>query len=95
MDINKSEVKKILKLAGLSFLEQDLEQHQKDLTNMVALFDQLKNVNTDDIKPLHNVVDDTLRLRQDVVTQENSRDDVLSNAPKSKYGFFVVPKMIE
>ena len=95
MDINKSEVKKILKLAGLSFLEQDLEQHQKDLTNIVALFDQLKNVNTDGIEPLHNVIDDTLRLRQDVVMQENSRDDALSNAPKSKYGFFVVPKMIE
>jgi aspartyl-tRNA(Asn)/glutamyl-tRNA(Gln) amidotransferase subunit C len=95
MDINKSEVKKVLKLAGLSFLEQDLEQHQKDLSNMVSLFDQLKDVNTYGIEPLHNVINDSLRFRDDKVMEENGRDDILKNAPKSKYGFFVVPKMIE
>ena len=37
----------------------------------------------------------TLPLRDDVVTDGEKRDAVLSNAPKSIGGFFVVPKVVE
>ena len=95
MDINRSEVKRILKLAGLSFSEKDMELYRKDLMNIVDLFDQLKKVNTDGVEPLYNTIDDDLKLREDNAIKENSRDDLIKNAPKSKYGFFIVPKMIE
>ena len=36
-----------------------------------------------------------LRLRDDVVTDGGKIADVLSNAPKSADGFFVVPKVVE
>ncbi|HEY4586233.1 MAG TPA: Asp-tRNA(Asn)/Glu-tRNA(Gln) amidotransferase subunit GatC, partial [Brevundimonas sp.] len=35
------------------------------------------------------------RLRDDVVTDGDKVADVLSNAPKSADGFFVVPKVVE
>ena len=95
MDINKSEVKRISKLAGLSFSEKVLESYQKDLINIVDLFDKLKEVDTDGVEPLYNVIDDNLRLKEDRAIKENNRDALIKNAPKSKYGFFVVPKMIE
>ncbi len=95
MDINKLEVKRIAKLAGLSFSEKVLELYQKDLINIVNLFDKLKEVNTDGIDPLYNVIDDNLRLREDRVVKDNTREEVMKNAPRNKYGFFVVPKMIE
>lgn len=95
MDINKSEIKRILKLAGLSFSEKEMELYRKDLANIADLFDQLKEVNTDGIEPLYSAIDDNLRLKEDHAVKENSRDDLIKNAPRSKYGFFVVPKMIE
>lgn len=95
MDINKAEIKRILKLAGLAFSEEMIDLYQKDLIKIVNLFDKLKEVNTDGIEPLYSVIDDNLRLKEDKAIKDNSRDDIVKNAPKSKYGFFVVPKMIE
>jgi aspartyl-tRNA(Asn)/glutamyl-tRNA(Gln) amidotransferase subunit C len=52
-------------------------------------------VNTDGVEPLAAVIPNTLRWREDVVTDGGIQDKVLSNAPKSEYGFFAVPKVIE
>ncbi|CAN5280653.1 hypothetical protein BH11PSE5_BH11PSE5_20990 [soil metagenome] len=37
----------------------------------------------------------TLRLRDDVVTDGDVREKVLANAPQAEQGFFAVPKVIE
>ena len=41
------------------------------------------------------VIPNHLRLRDDVVTDGNVRDEVLANAPQAEHGFFAVPKVIE
>ena len=51
--------------------------------------------NTDGVEPLTAVIDQKLRLRDDVVTEGNIRDEVLANAPEAQHGFFAVPKVIE
>lgn len=95
MDISKSEVEKIIKLSSISCNEKELTTYIGDMCKIVDLFDKLKDVDTKGVKPLYNVVEDNLRLREDEASNENSRDDVLKNVPKSKYGFYVVPKIIE
>jgi aspartyl-tRNA(Asn)/glutamyl-tRNA(Gln) amidotransferase subunit C len=95
MDIKKSEVKRITELSSISCGENELLSYMNDLSKTVDLFDKLKNVNTDNIEPLYNVNDDNLRLRKDVSIKNNTKNDILKNVPKSKYGFYVVPKMIE
>ena len=57
--------------------------------------EQLGEVNTDGIEPLTAVIDQKLRLRDDVVNDGDVRDDVLANAPDAQHGFFAVPKVIE
>jgi aspartyl-tRNA(Asn)/glutamyl-tRNA(Gln) amidotransferase subunit C len=52
-------------------------------------------VNTDGVEPLATVIDQKLRLRDDVVTEGNIRDELLANAPEAQHGFFAVPKVIE
>lgn len=95
MDMNKSEVKRIIKLSSISHSENEISSYINDLSKIVDLFDRLKHVNTDNIEPLYNVNNDNLRLRKDEVINNNTRNDILKNVPKSKYGFYVVPKMIE
>jgi aspartyl-tRNA(Asn)/glutamyl-tRNA(Gln) amidotransferase subunit C len=41
------------------------------------------------------VIANHLRLRDDVVTEGDIRDQVLANAPQAEHGFFAVPKVIE
>ena len=55
----------------------------------------LARSNTDGVEPLTAVIDQKLRLRDDVVTEGNIRDEVLANAPEAQHGFFAVPKVIE
>ena len=50
---------------------------------------------SDGVEPLTAVIDNQLRLRDDVVNDGNVRDDVLKNAPDAQHGFFAVPKVIE
>jgi aspartyl-tRNA(Asn)/glutamyl-tRNA(Gln) amidotransferase subunit C len=52
-------------------------------------------VNTDGVEPLATVIDQKLRLRDDIVNDGNIRDEVLANAPEAQHGFFAVPKVIE
>ena len=52
-------------------------------------------MNTDGVEPLTAVIDQKLRLRDDVVTDGNIRDQMLANAPEAQHGFFAVPKVIE
>ena len=47
------------------------------------------------VEPLTAVIEQKLRLRDDVVNDGNIRDDVLANAPEAQHGFFAVPKVIE
>ena len=52
-------------------------------------------MNTDGVEPLTAVIDQKLRLREDVVNDGNIRDEILANAPEAHHGFFAVPKVIE
>ena len=61
----------------------------------VGWVEQLGEVNTDGVEPLTAVIDQKLRLRDDVVNDGDIRDQILANAPEAQHGFFAVPKAIE
>ena len=75
--------------------EEELERLVPELNNILGWVEQLGEVNTDGVEPLTAVIDQKLRLREDVVNDGNVRDDVLANAPEAQHGFFAVPKVIE
>lgn len=75
--------------------DQELERLVPELNNILDWVEQLGEVDTDGVEPLTAVIDQKLRLRDDVVNDGNIRDDVLSNAPEAQHGFFAVPKVIE
>lgn len=75
--------------------EEELEKLVPELNNILGWVEQLGEVDTSGIEPLTAVIDQKLRLRDDVVNDGNIRDDVLANAPEAQHGFFAVPKVIE
>lgn len=93
MDIET--VKKVARLARLDLSEAELEATRVKLGSIMTFVEQLSEVNTDNVEPLANVVDISLRLREDEVTDGGIQDDVLANAPEALEGFFVVPKVVE
>ena len=75
--------------------DQEIARLEPELNNILGWVEQLAEVNTDGVEPLTAVIDQKLRLRDDVVTDGNIRDEVLANAPDAQHGFFAVPKVIE
>ena len=57
--------------------------------------DELKKVDTKQIEPMLSVFNESMVMRKDEVSSEISDELVLKNAPESKSGFFVVPKVVE
>jgi aspartyl-tRNA(Asn)/glutamyl-tRNA(Gln) amidotransferase subunit C len=95
MSVTSEQVRHIAKLARIGMSDAEIEALVPELNNILDWVEQLGAVNTDGIEPLTAVIDQKLRLRDDVVTEGDIRDDVLANAPEAQHGFFAVPKVIE
>lgn len=94
-EINAEQVKKIARLARLQIDEGALTEYEKNLSNIITLFDKMAQVNTDDIEPMAHPLDISQPLRQDDVTEVDQRENLLEMAPKVEAGLFLVPQVIE
>lgn len=81
-------------LAKLELCEEEKEDAKKDMEQMLSYVDKLKELDTEGIEPLSHIFPVNNVFREDVVTNYNEREEMLSNAPKQKNGSFLVPKTI-
>src|SRR3954467_5557618 len=95
MSVTSEQVRHIAKLARIGMSDAEIDALVPELNNILGWVEQLGEVDTDGGEPLTAVIDQKLRLRDDVVNDGNIRDEVLANAPEAQHGFFAVPKVIE
>jgi len=92
--ISKEEVLHIAKLAKLKLSEEELQMFQEQLGKILEYFKKLEELNTTEIEPMKHVIETKNVLREDKPKEPISQEEALKNAPKSKDGFFEVPKVI-
>ena len=95
MALQRSDVEKIAHLARLEISEADTSSYAENLSNILALVEQMNAINTDGVQPLAHPLETTQRLRDDEVGEENQRDRFQSIAPQVEDGLYLVPKVIE
>ena len=95
MAIDAATVRKVARLARIAEPENRLEPLARELSGILDWIEQLSEVDTDGVEPMTTSVAMKLPLRDDVVTEGGDPARVLSNAPKTDKGFFVVPKVVE
>ncbi len=96
MSVDKSTVARIATLARIKVPEEDIDALADELSKIVGWVEQLDEVDTEGVAPMASTAEGTvLRQRDDVVSDGDRRDDVLSNAPDTDKGYFAVPKVIE
>lgn len=93
--MDKATVTKVAKLARIKISPDKLDVYAKELSNIMNVIEQLSQVDTSNLTPLVNVNEFPLAMRDDVVTDGNCNEKVLKNAPQQKFGYFVVPKVVE
>ncbi|WP_421931661.1 Asp-tRNA(Asn)/Glu-tRNA(Gln) amidotransferase subunit GatC [Phenylobacterium sp.] len=95
MAIDAATVRKVARLARIAEPEDRIEPLARELSGILAWIEQLSEVNTDGVEPMTSAVAVAAPMREDVVTEGGDVNKILANAPKTKDGFFVVPKVVE
>ena len=95
MAIDAETVRKVAHLARIKTPDDRLEPLAGELNGIMAWIDQLNEVDVEGVDPMTSNVAQALRLRDDVVTDGDRVEAVLSNAPQSADGFYIVPKVVE
>jgi len=95
MSVDTATVARIATLARIKVSEAELEAMVPELNGILAWVEQLGEVDVTGVEPMTAVIENHLRLRDDVVSDGGVRDAVLANAPARQDGFFGVPKVIE
>jgi aspartyl-tRNA(Asn)/glutamyl-tRNA(Gln) amidotransferase subunit C len=104
MALNITDIKRIAHLARLEIDEQAAAATLTKLSGILGLIEQMQAVDTAGISPMSHSQDVVQRLREDVVTQINQREEFQKNAPAigngskepaTQDGLYLVPQVIE
>jgi len=95
MDITMELISYLEKLGRIRLTDEEKEKTRIDLSSILGYIDKLNELDTDSVEPLSHAFPITNVFREDVVTNSDRRDAILSNAPAQKDGSFKVPKTVE
>lgn len=100
MSLELSDVKRIANLARLELNEQEAASTLDKLNDFFKIAEQLQAIDTSGVAPLSHPLaaqmpEICLRLREDIVTEGNHREDYQKPAPATQDGLYLVPKVIE
>ncbi|QJR13056.1 Glutamyl-tRNA(Gln) amidotransferase subunit C [Usitatibacter rugosus] len=93
--LSLQDVQRIAHLARLELSAAEAEAMQAQMNSILAMVDQMSAVDTKGVEPMSHPQEVTQRLRDDVVTEPDRRDDFLALAPQAEDGLYLVPKVIE
>ncbi len=95
MALDAADVEKIAHLARLGINPDDVPEYTRNLSDILAFVEQLNAVDTTGVEPLAHPLEATQRLRADVVSESNDRENLQSVAPEVEAGLYLVPQVIE
>ena len=82
-------------LAKLELSEKEKKQAKSDMGRMLDYIDKLGELDTTGVEPMSHVFPVQNVFREDVVTNGNQRELMLSNAIQEKDGMFMAPRTFE
>ena len=92
--IDREEVRKVANLARLNITEAEEESFTTQLNSILEYFDQLSELDTDDVAPTTRAIKTSNITRADELTPFPDKEELLKAAPEQQGDFFRVPKII-
>ncbi|OQW47815.1 MAG: hypothetical protein A4S09_14680 [Proteobacteria bacterium SG_bin7] len=93
--IDEIRAKEIAALAQLKMTDEEAKTFASQLARVIEYFDQIANIDTQNMSPLVTATDIDFRARPDEVAPfSNSVEKILSNAPEKKNALFKVPPVV-
>lgn len=82
-------------LAKLELSGEEKERAKEDMGRMLDYIDKLNELDTEGVEPMSHIFPLNNVFREDVVTNQDAREEILKNAPGQKDGMFKVPRTVE
>ncbi|RMF40694.1 MAG: Asp-tRNA(Asn)/Glu-tRNA(Gln) amidotransferase subunit GatC [Alphaproteobacteria bacterium] len=95
MSIDEATARRVAHLARIRLSEEEVAPFAQEISGILGWIEQLQEVDVEGVEPMSAVMPMPLKRRPDIVTDGGIREDVLANAPETREGFFVVPKVVE
>lgn len=95
MSLSPEQVQQVAHLARLELKPEKTTLYAAQLSNILAMVDQLAAAKTEGVAPMAHPLELTQRLRADVVSEPDRRETFQAHAPSAEAGLFLVPKVIE
>lgn len=92
--IDREQVHKVAHLARLELTTAEEEQFTIQLSSILDYFEQLSELDTNDVEPTTRAIEVSNITRQDALQPWPEREDILDCAPERDGDFFRVPKII-
>ena len=91
--ITIKDVEHVAKLARLELTEEEKEKFTTQLGAVLEYVNQMNEVDTSDVEPMAHAIDFSNVMREDKVVYEQTKEELMKNAPYEEDGFFRVPKI--
>jgi len=91
--ITIKDVEHVAKLARLELSEEEKAKFSKQLGDIIKYVEQMNTIDTTGVEPMSHAIPIVNVMREDIVVQEHTKDELMSNAPSKEDGFFRVPKI--
>ena len=91
--ITVKDVEHVAKLARLELTEEEKEKFTSQLGDVLKYVEQMNEVDTSNVEPMAHAIDFVNVMREDVVKYEQSKEELMKNAPDAEDGLFKVPKI--
>lgn len=91
--ISIEDVKHVAKLARLDLTETEVEKFSKQLGDILKYVEQMNEIDTTGVEPMAHPIPVVNVMREDEVRYEQTKEDLMKNAPDEEDGFFKVPKI--
>ena len=94
--LSKEEVKKIASLARIGVEDKELEDYQKNLSEILDYFKELNELDTDSVEPIGHITgrNDVSRKDERGEIDEKEREDILNNVPERKGNYVKVKSVL-
>ncbi len=95
MALSREEVQKVALLARLELTQEELDAQAQHINTLLQYVEVLQTLDVTGVPPTSHVLPMVNVLREDIMRPSLSREEVLANAPESREGCFVVPRIVE
>lgn len=95
MQMSNEMVRSIAELARLKLTDEEVAEYTDQLTSILDYFERLQNVDTSHIEATASVLPLKNVLREDVVGDALSTDEVIVNAPDAQDNQFRVSAVLD